>query len=105
MTDEELFQAAQNNKGEGGEHEKEETKRSAVYAVMVCTAVCVVLHVIKFFAKKPDFTEFTIMCSILATLNYYQGKKIGNKKWIVIGVIATLFAIFFFILFIGAMLA
>ncbi len=105
MTDDELFQAAQNNKAEMGEYEKTEIRKAAVFAVMVCTILSVVLNVVKFFANRIDFVEFIILCSIFATLSFYEGKKFGNKNQIVKGVIATIFAIGFFVLFIGAMLA
>lgn len=104
MTREEILKMAQQDSLEQGEYEFENFRNAALKGTALGVLMCVIMIGIEWLIiKQPDFGKPAIILAISAYMDILNGRKNESKRVFVKGIVKAVFAIFFTILYIGAM--
>ena len=102
MTDEEILSAAQEHPV--AEAENEIMRRAITKALGIGVLLLTAMIVAEIFiVKSIDFGKPALILLIAAVSDILEGKNIGKKKKLVNGILESVCALFFLILYIGGM--
>ena len=105
MNREEILKAAQAEKQEMGEYEKNVARKAAMYGAAVGVALCTIMIMVELLLfKKMDFGKPTMLFAISGFANLYEGIKNKNRKMVIGGSIEMFIMIIGLLLYIGDLL-
>ncbi len=103
---EEILEAAKNNRMSGLEYERRVGTKSNIIAFLVTLIIGTVLGLVEYFVRKTlNLALLVLLFSAGAAQMLYEGIKIKSVWQIVLGSIEALLAIFFAIAFIGQVIS
>ena len=103
---EEILEAAKNNKMRGMEYENRVGTKSNIFGFLVTLIIGTVLGLVEYFVRKTlNLALLVLLFSAGAVQMLYEGIRLKSVWQIVLGSIEALLAIFFAIAFIGQVIS
>lgn len=104
MNREDILKAAQEEKHQEGEYERQIGKKAAILAAGITVLVVLGMFYIEYyFLHRIDFGKLAVICLMSSISDLYEGIKTKKKSKIIFGVIAALLFVLFIVLYIGAL--
>lgn len=105
METDEILRAAQENADDIGEYEKSVSNKAILYSFMVIVGLCVFMIIFEWLVvKKIDFGKPALLLAIYSAIDIFEGSMRKQKTQLIKGIIVAVIALFFILLYVGALL-